>query len=205
LHLTLDQGKQVVAIARTTLDSFVKTGRYKKGGQVAPYLAEKRGVFVTLNTVGQGEAALRGCIGFPYPIKPLGEAVQEAAVFAASDDPRFVPVSAEELGEIVVEVSVLTPPVEVKVKNRKELPVKVKVGEDGLMVSNEFTSGLLLPQVAPEQGWDAEQFLDQACLKAGLSMDSWLMPSTKIQTFQADIFTEKSPNGDVAKVAFPVS
>jgi uncharacterized protein (TIGR00296 family) len=201
----LEQGKQVVAIARTTLDSFVQSGKYDKRARAEAYMAEKRGVFVTLNVVEDGNTMLRGCIGFPYPIKPLGEAVREAAVLAASDDPRFSPVSAEELGVIVVEVSVLTVPVEVKVKNRKTLPTKVKVGEDGLMMSTEFTGGLLLPQVAPEQGWDSEQFLNNACLKAGLSADSWLLPATKVQTFQADIFAEKSPRGEVEKVSLPVS
>lgn len=196
---------QLVATARSTLDSFVESGEYRKGGQGGAYLSEKRGVFVTLNVVEGGNAMLRGCIGFPYPVKPLGEAVQEAAVLAASDDPRFVPVSADELGEIVVEVSVLTTPVELDVKQRKGLPARIKVGEDGLMISTDTAGGLLLPQVATEQGWDAEQFLDQACLKAGISSDAWLLPTTKVQTFQADIFGEKSPRGEVEQVTLPVS
>jgi uncharacterized protein (TIGR00296 family) len=194
-----------VAMARTTLDSFVESGKYKKGAPAEAYLAENRGVFVTLSTIEEGVSMLRGCIGFPYPVKPLGEAVQEAAVSAASDDPRFTPVRADELPGIVVEVSVLTVPVELNVKKRKDLPSKVKVGEDGLMISTASAGGLLLPQVATEQGWDAEEFLNQACLKAGLSPDSWLLPSTKVQTFQADIFAEKSPRGEVDQVTLPVS
>lgn len=203
--MTLEQGRQLVAMARTTLESFVETGKYEKGGKGEAYLAEKRGVFVTLNVLAEGNSMLRGCIGFPYPVKPLAEAVQEATVYAASDDPRFAPVGSDELGEIAVEVSVLTLPVELKVKNRKDLPTGVKTGEDGLMISTDFTSGLLLPQVATEQGWDAEEFLNQACLKAGLSPDSWLLPATKVETFQADIFAEKSPRGVVDRVALPVS
>ena len=205
MHLTIEQGKQVVAIARSTLDSSIKTGKYRKLGGSDAYLGEKRGVFVTLNTVEGGRSMLRGCIGFPYPVKQLGEAVQEATVEASSYDPRFPPVRPEELDGIVVEVSVLTVPVELKVRNRKEMPSKVKVGEDGLMISTEFTSGLLLPQVATEQGWDAEEFLNQACMKAGLSPDSWLIPSTTVQTFQADIFAGSSPRGEVEHVALPVS
>jgi len=192
-------------MARSTLDSFVETGKYRKGTPVEAYLAEERGVFVTLNSVEGGVSMLRGCIGFPYPVKPLGEAVQEATVFAASDDPRFTPVKAEELEGIVVEVSVLTLPVELAVKKRKDMPSKVKVGEDGLMISTALAGGLLLPQVATEQGWGAEEFLNQACMKAGLSPDSWLLPSTKVEVFQADIFAERTPRGEVEQVALPVS
>jgi uncharacterized protein (TIGR00296 family) len=200
----MEQGKQVVELARTTLDSFVETGKYRKGARTDPYLAEKRGVFVTLNVVEEGGSMLRGCIGFPYPVKPLVDAIQEAAVLAASDDPRFNPVTPEELQTIVVEVSVLTLPVELRVKNRKELPSKVRIGEDGLMISTSFAGGLLLPQVATEQRWGAEEFLNQACLKAGVSPDSWLLPQTKVQVFQADIFAEKTPRGEVEQVALPV-
>lgn len=205
MHLSKEQGRQVVALARTTLDSFVASGKYRKGAPPEAYLGEKRGVFVTLNTVGKEGTMLRGCIGFPYPVKPLVEAIQEAAVFAASDDPRFLPVGPEELPGIVVEVSVLTTPVELTVKRRKDLPSRVKVGEDGLMISTASAGGLLLPQVATEQGWDAEEFLNQACLKAGLSPDSWLLPSTRVETFQADIFAEKTPRGEVEQVALPVN
>lgn len=205
MHLTAEQGRRVVEIARTTVDSFVQTGKYRKLGASEAYLAEKRGVFVTLNTVEEGASMLRGCIGFPYPVKPLGEAVQEAAVEASTYDPRFTPVRPEELSGIVVEVSVLTVPVELNVKNRNEMPSRVKVGEDGIVISNEFTSGLLLPQVATEQGWEAEEFLNEACMKAGLSPDSWLIPSTKVQIFQADIFAEKSPRGEIEQVSLPVS
>jgi uncharacterized protein (TIGR00296 family) len=91
------------------------------------------------------------------------------------------------------------------VKRRKDLPSKIRVGEDGLMISTASAGGLLLPQVATEQGWEAEEFLNQACLKAGLSPDSWLLPTTKVETFQADIFAEKTPRGEVGEVALPVS
>ena len=201
----MENGKQVVSMARRNLDSFVETGKFETGNEADSYLAEKRGVFVTLNAVEEGGAMLRGCIGFPYPVKQLREAVKEAAVLAATDDPRFPPVSPGELDGIVVEVSVLTPPVELEAEERKDLPSKVKVGADGLMVSNDFASGLLLPQVATEQGWGPEEFLNQTCLKAGLPTDAWLLPSTRVQTFQADIFAEKSPRGEVERVQLPVN
>lgn len=205
MHLSLEEGKQVVRMAREAIDSFVQTGTYDKGPRGKTYLSEKRGVFVTLNVLEEGSAMLRGCIGFPYPVKPLGEAIREAAVLAASDDPRFLPVSPEELGEIVVEVSVLTTPVELNAEERKDLPSKVRVGEDGLMVSNDLAGGLLLPQVATEQKWGAEQFLSETCMKAGLPRDAWLLPSTKVQAFQADIFSEKSPRGEAEQETLPVS
>jgi len=163
-------------------------------------LAEKRGVFVTLNTVEGGAKQLRGCIGYPEPIKPLWEAVQDVTVYA-SEDPRFPsPVMQEELGSIEVEVSVLTLPQEIRATRRQDLPSKIRLGVDGLIVSNSFTSGLFLPQVATEQGWDQETFLSEACGKANLPFDSWLREDTKVQTFQAEVFAESSPGGEVVQI-----
>jgi uncharacterized protein (TIGR00296 family) len=163
-------------------------------------LAEKRGVFVTLSTLEGGSKQLRGCIGYPEPIKPLWEAINDVTVYA-SEDPRFpFPVTREELDRIVVEVSVLTVPQEIRASRRQDLPSKIRLGVDGLVVSNSFTSGLFLPQVATEQGWDQETFLSEACGKAGLPFDSWLKVDTKVQTFQAEVFTEVSPRGEVVQV-----
>ena len=200
MHLTRDQGSYVVSLARATLESYVKSGKFVKTAPAASYLSEKRGVFVTLNTTSAGDEKLRGCIGFPYPVKPLAEAVQEAAVAACSEDPRFPPVRADELPRIEVEVSVLTLPVPLEVEKRQDMPSMLKIGQDGLIISTSITSGLLLPQVATEHKMDAEQFLCNACMKAGLPPDSWLQPSTKVQTFQADIFAEKVPRGEVERV-----
>lgn len=161
---------------------------------------EPRGVFVTLNLSAGKEERLRGCIGFPYPHHPLGRAIREAAVAAATEDPRFPPVSKEELGGIVVEVSVLTPPTDLEAKDRRELPSMVRIGTDGLIVSDAFNSGLLLPQVATEFGMDPLEFLSQACLKAGLPPDAWLIAGTRVQVFQAEIFAEANPRGEVSRI-----
>ena len=161
--------------------------------------SELRGVFVTLNLV-EGEERLRGCIGFPYPTYPLGRAIEEATVAAASEDPRFPPVAPGELDSIVVEVSVLTAPTELAAKDRRTLPSKVRTGTDGLIISNPFTSGLLLPQVATEFGQDPTDFQSQTCLKAGLPPDAWLDESTKVQVFQAEIFAEAKPGGEISRV-----
>jgi uncharacterized protein (TIGR00296 family) len=198
--MSLDDGRAAVKLARETLEFHVR-GK-SRGSVLRPpgVLAEKRGVFVTLNTLEGGSRQLRGCIGYPEPIKPLSEAISDVTVYA-SEDPRFpFPVTREELDKVVVEVSVLTVPREIRASRRQDLPSRIRLGIDGLVISNSFTSGLFLPQVATEQGWDQETFLSEACGKAGLPFDSWLKEDTKVQTFQAEVFTEVSPRGEVVRV-----
>lgn len=199
MYLTIEQGRLIIQIARATLDNFV-AGKTPKKVWDAGFLAEKRGVFSTLSEVVAGEKRLRGCIGFPYPVKRLGDAIEEATVAAASEDPRFPPVQPAELNRIVVEVSALTVPKPITVESRKDLPKMVKVGRDGLMMATEFADGLLLPQVATEFGLNAEDFLSQTCVKAGLLPDSWLDKGTRVSIFQAEIFAEKTPRGEVVRV-----
>ena len=198
--MTLDEGRAAVKLARETLDSHVRGSPRGSARRPSGVLSEKRGVFVTLNTLEGESRQLRGCIGYPAPIKPLWEAVQDVTIYA-SEDPRFpFPVRREELDSIVVEVSILTLPEEIHAPRRQDLPSKIRLGVDGLIVSNSFTSGLFLPQVATEQGWDQETFLSEACGKAGLPFDSWLKEGTKVQKFQAEVFGEVSPGGDVVRV-----
>jgi len=157
---------------------------------------DKRGVFVTINTYPS--RMLRGCIGFPEPRYSLASGIINAAS-NASRDPRFKPLTAEELSQIVVEVSVLTQPEEIKVAERHLLPRKINLGKDGLMIEFGASSGLLLPQVATEWGWSAEQFLDQLCVKAGLSPGKWMDKSVRIKKFQAEVFAETAPRGRVER------
>jgi uncharacterized protein (TIGR00296 family) len=161
--------------------------------------AERCGVFVTLNKLEGSGHTLRGCIGYPYPVKPLLTAVKESALNAAFDDPRFPPVSRDEADAILVEVSVLTPPETIKVDHPKYIPGEVVVGRDGLIIGRGYRRGLLLPQVAVEWGWDSEEFLAQCCYKAGLPPDSWLLEGTEVQRFQAIIYSEDSPRGRVSR------
>lgn len=161
---------------------------------------KETGVFVTINSASDGPEKLRGCIGYPYPVMRLGEAITSASVSAATEDPRFRPVSTRELGSVLFEVSVLSPPAKLASAKRTDFPSKVRVGVDGLMVSRGHYSGLLLPQVATEFGMDATEFLSQACTKAGLPPDSWLDPETEVQIFQAQIFAEATPGGPVREV-----
>jgi uncharacterized protein (TIGR00296 family) len=199
MPLSLDEGRAAVRLARETLESHVR-GAPRRPVVRPGIFAEKRGVFVTLNIVERGAKQLRGCIGYPEPIKPLGEAIQDVTIYA-TEDPRFPsPVAEEELDRIEVEVSVLTLAQEIRAPRRQDLPSKIRLGVDGLIVSNSFTSGLFLPQVATEQGWDQETFLSEACGKAGLPLDSWLMEGTKVQVFQAEVFAEEAPRGAVIRI-----
>jgi len=194
--LTTEEGKYLVQLARSTISAFLKSRKMPPTPSDAPTkLNEKCGVFVTLNSVRNGHE-LRGCIGFPMPDYPLVEATMRSAVESAADDPRFSPVSLEEFeSEVVVEVSVLTPPELVEVSDPRTYPKEIKVGRDGLIVERGAYRGLLLPQVPLEWDWDEEEFLSQCCLKAGLSPDTWLVKGTKISKFQAIIFQEDRPGG----------
>ena len=141
-------------------------------------LSEKRGAFVTLKTHGQ----LRGCIGHIQAVKPLSQTVIDMAQAAAFQDPRFPPLSKQELDDLSIEISALTP--FRTIKNIQE----IQVGKHGLYIERGYHSGLLLPQVAEEYGWNTQTFLEQTCHKAGLPKDAWKDGKTKIQIFSAEIF-----------------
>ncbi|MBA4435795.1 MAG: TIGR00296 family protein, partial [Nitrosopumilaceae archaeon] len=133
------------------------------------------------------------------PERKLSEGLVDAAISAATRDPRFPPVTEEELDKITFEVTVLSPPEEIKVNEYSEYLSQIKVGTDGLIVENEFTSGLLLPQVPTEYGWNEKEFLEYTCQKAGLNKDAWKDESTKISKFQGIIFKEEEPNGNIIR------
>jgi uncharacterized protein (TIGR00296 family) len=152
---------------------------------------------VTIYTLRDGNRSLRGCIGYPYPIKKLIEALIDSAINAALNDTRFFPITLDELEDLIFEVSVLTPPKLILAKNPKEYPKKISVGRDGLIIERGPFKGLLLPQVPVEWGWNEEEFISQCCIKAGLSEDNWKNEGIKIYTFQALIFKEETPNGKI--------
>jgi hypothetical protein len=178
-----EQKKRILGLARKSIELFFqdKKPQYKEG-----FLREKQGVFVTLKIKDE----LRGCIGFAEPVYELGKGIIEAARAAAFSDPRFPPVEESELKSIKLEVSVLSVPEEIKVSAPEEYVSRVKVGTDGLIAKKGTVSGLLLPQVAVEWGWDAEEFLKQTCVKAGLTIDAWKDMETTIFKFQAEIMHE---------------
>ncbi|MCX5889449.1 MAG: AmmeMemoRadiSam system protein A [Deltaproteobacteria bacterium] len=146
--------------------------------ETVPRLCESRGAFVSLHRKGQ----LRGCIGYLEAVKPLGQTVREMAAAAAFHDPRFRPLGREELKDLEVEISVLSPMR--LIKNIDE----IQVGTDGLYIVQGPSRGLLLPQVATEYKWDRLTFLQQTCGKAGLAPDAWKVPGTKIYAFTAEVF-----------------
>ena len=184
--ISQDDQKLLLQLARNAVQTTVQKGRRLPSVEsLSPLLREKRGVFVTLWMEGD----LRGCIGFPYPVKPLDEAVQAAAISSAFQDFRFSPVREEELSRIEIEISVLTQP-------RPIEPDKIELGVHGLIVSQGNRSGLLLPQVAMEYRWDAKTFLEQTCVKAGLPSDAW-KEKAKILSFEAQVFSE----GDLQRKA----
>ena len=194
-----EEGTYLVSLARKAIETYLKSGEILSPEDAPENLRRHCGVFTTLNKAVDTGKELRGCIGLPYPVKPLAEAVVSSAISAAVDDPRFPRVSREELEQLFIEVSVLTPPQPITVRSPRDYPEQVQVGVDGLIVEKGARSGLLLPQVPVEWGWDAEEFLTQCCLKAWLPPDSWLMDGTRISKFQAIIFEEKSPKGEVER------
>src|SRR5208283_701666 len=200
-ELSLEEGKFLIQLARSAVNGKLEKGKTIQPPEDTPKkLFEQCGVFVTISSLRNGEKELRGCIGYPYPTSPLVEAVIDSAINAATQVPRFYPMSLKELSKVVFEVSVLTPPEHVEVKNPKEYLSKIKVGEDGLIVEKGFYRGLLLPQVPIEWGWCEEEFLCQCCVKAGLPPDSWLTKDAKIYKFKAIIFEEETPLGEVKRV-----
>lgn len=171
--------KELLRIARETLRLAVEEGRtYEPPRPDAAELLEERGVFVTLKKRGM----LRGCIGYVLPTKPLYLAVRDMAINSALRDPRFPPVTAAELPELYVEISIMT------LLQPVADPNEIVVGEDGLVIEAGGHSGLLLPQVAPEQGWNREEFLEGVCMKAGLPPDAYAWEEAKLSKFQAHIF-----------------
>jgi uncharacterized protein (TIGR00296 family) len=200
-QLTQEEGEFLVKLARRAVEQYLTTREILKAPKnVTPKLLERCGVFVTINSVERGGGhELRGCIGMPYPTNKLAQAVIESAISSATQDPRFYPMTAEELDRVVFEVSVLTPPEPVEVENPQEYCAKIKVGRDGLIIERGYCKGLLLPQVPVEWKWNEETFLCQCCLKAGLTPDSWLLKDTKIYKFQAIIFEEVSSRGKIIR------
>lgn len=188
--LTFDEGRIALELARKAITEYLNSKKVIEPEGLSPIFDENRGVFVTLNNRIGSQKELRGCIGRPYPVMPLGEAIIISAINAATDDPRFNPVTIEELKDISIEVTVLTTPYRLEVDPEK-LPGEIVVGRHGLIVQKGPYAGLLLPQVAVEHGFDAGRFLDQTCLKAGLYPDAWLESDTEVYAFEGQIFHEE--------------
>ena len=171
--------RELLTLARRAI---VEAAHYRPSPQVAltsPTLAQPSGAFVSLHQHGR----LRGCIGQVEPVEPLAATVARCAVAAAMEDPRFAAVRPEEIPDLEIEISVLSPLSSIG-------PEEIEIGKHGLLISRGFLRGLLLPQVATQLHWSRERFLQETCRKAGLDADAWQDPGTKIQAFTAEVFSE---------------
>jgi AmmeMemoRadiSam system protein B/AmmeMemoRadiSam system protein A len=178
LGLTEEEKRTLHKIAHTVIWNKAAGKKVPEFKVTSERLKELRGAFVTINKKG----SLRGCIGHIKGVKPLYKSVEEMAAAAAFQDPRFSPVTKKELKDLDIEISVLTP-----FKQITDVS-EIEVGKHGLYIEQGFYSGLLLPQVATEYGWDRNTFLEHTCRKAGLPPDAWKDKDTRIYIFSADIF-----------------
>ncbi len=188
-----EQAKKLMLLARKAISAYFKGKEVQVDDEIKKEFGEDSGVFVSLYL----REDLIGCIGIPRPIMPLYKAVIQAAKGAAFEDPRFPPLREDQFDDLRVEISVLTEPEVIEVDDPKDYIDKVKIGKDGLMIKDEFGSGLLLPQVAVEWKWDAKEFLNQTCRKAGLEPDCWCNTKRNVYKFQAQVFAEE--NGKIVE------
>lgn len=178
--LNPDARSSLLAVARASVVAAVNGSDPEDPPPENPVLHRPGAAFVTLRAGG----ALRGCIGHLAAEQPLWLSVREMAAAAAIRDDRFAPVSPSELPGVTIEISVLS------ARRRFEGADRVVIGRDGLYIRRGANSGLLLPQVAAERAWPAEEFLAQTCRKAGLPVDAWMDPASLVETFTAEVFGE---------------
>jgi len=180
--LSAEDKQALLRLARQTLNSYLGDGAPPDFKPISPALSEQRAAFVTLRVRETGD--LRGCIGEVIAREPLWECVRNMAVAAATEDPRFRPVTIDEVPGLHIEISALTPMKPIK-------PGEVVVGRHGLMIVKGFDRGLLLPQVPEEQGWNREEFLRGLCLKARLPSNAWKDKDTQLYGFEAEVWGEE--------------
>ncbi len=177
--LSDEQRTTLLSIARRSIEAVLEGRRPDiQPEQFEEALRRPAGAFVTLTE----DDDLRGCIGSIEAVEPLCLAVSRSAVNAAFRDPRFPPVNADEYPDLEIEISVMGP------IERVQSIEEIEVGRDGLIITSGGRSGLLLPQVAAEYGWDRETFLSHTCVKAGLPPDAWHQPGVRIEKFSAEVF-----------------
>ena len=180
--LNSQQRKKLLKIARSSINAYLQSGKKVELTETDQVLTQEMGAFVTLNKHGD----LRGCIGSLTASKPLYLTVRDMAVEAAVGDPRFSPLTLTELKDIEIEISVLSP---LKMVDSAE---RIELGKHGVLVRKGYQSGVFLPQVATETGWNKEEFLNNLCAhKAGLPQDAWKDESTELYIFNAEVFSEK--------------
>ncbi|MEJ2237247.1 MAG: AmmeMemoRadiSam system protein A [Gemmatimonadales bacterium] len=176
------EGRRILLkLARRTLEEYLGKGRLPQFEADLPELLERRATFVTLRECHTGE--LRGCRGEVVAREPLVESVVRMTIASATDDPRFPPVTIDEVPNLEIEVSALSPFVSI-------LPKDIVVGRHGLMIVKHNNSGLLLPQVPESYGWDRDEFLAALSVKAGLPKGAWKDPGSELYSFEAEVWGE---------------
>lgn len=199
---SLEDGKLIIQFARDNIEYYLMNDkRIPVPDDIKKRFAENYGAFITLNVMKVNGNPLRGCIGYIESIYPLYEVVHKVSVSSATEDPRFPSVSIEEMDQITLEISILTPPKLIDVDDPKDYLGKIVIGRDGLIAEKGMRRGLLLPQVPVDHGrnWDVETFLSHTCQKAWLSPEAWKEKSTKIYSFQAVLFEEEEPRGTIIR------
>lgn len=191
--LSSKDGEKTVKFARQVIESILKKEKINSKN-FENFFNEKLGVFVTIHTFPLND--LRGCMGIPRPIMSLKNSINEASKSVITD-PRFPPLLTNELDNIVIEVTILSKPTKIFVSNPDDYFEEIKIGRDGLIIENGFNSGLLLPQVPVEQSWNINEYLENICLKAGLSSNSWRNKESILYKFVGQVFTEVEPKGAI--------
>jgi len=195
-------GEQLIKFARENIEHYLTTSqRIEVPPTIKNKFSDKYGVFVTLNEYITNGNPLRGCIGFIEPIYPLYEVIHRVSISSAVEDYRFSSVTINDMDNIIIEISILTPPKLIEVIDPKEYFDKIVIGRDGLIAEKGMKRGLLLPQVPIDHGrnWDVETFLKHTCNKTGLPENAWKDKQTKIYSFQAILFEELKPRGEVVR------
>jgi AmmeMemoRadiSam system protein A len=180
--LTDDEKRELLRIARATLREYFHTGRIPPGKPHRDSLTTEAGAFVSLHI----EGALRGCVGTQLETTALFRTVQEMTIAAATRDPRFDPIEEDEVEDIYIEISVLGAPQPLR------QVADIEIGVHGLSIEHQGRRGLLLPQVATKQGWDAETFLVEVCRKAGLAEKAWEHVEALVHVFSAQVFNDET-------------
>ncbi len=189
-----EKGKELIKIARENMEKFIKkeeTITQKEAldcveKDIEEELKKQKGVFVTIKTES---GRLRGCIGKPYPEQTLLEGIIDASA-SATKDPRFIPVSEDELNNLKLELTVLDKPEKINPSNLEEAEERIKIGKHGLIIRYKNHQGLLLPQVPVKNKWKLKEFLENTCMKARLSRDSWKNSEVEVLRFNGEVFEE---------------
>ena len=179
--LSTEEKRWLLELARSTIAEKLGRGSFESDPPESEALKQPCGAFVTLHKAG----ALRGCIGLVEALRPLYKSVREMAAAAAFEDPRFPGLGPDEFDEIDIEISVMSP-----LKRIKDVS-EIVVGKHGIIMKRGMHQGLLLPQVATEQGWDRDTFLEHTCYKSGMMGDCWKHQDTALYLFSAEVFGEK--------------